>query len=331
MAWKPVKVDLTPLHEMQAPLRFAELYGLTGSVAVAGRMAGMRLITKANSDDEGTEAHLYERNRALLGSEWSSEHGLWRQAPVHLAAAEAPWRGAGQSQKEMMDAARYAVRTKAAALLFVTSVDYGTTESGRMSARVHREGMETFDYSIRYQITHLLLDDKSCGGVTDAERCITIFSQVPIGFHAPVIPWVPSPQDALEDVGRMRQQWKRQKVSKRPTWWSLPLRSDDHMVDGCTLIPDDPLGGTHRQAARLLGFPDAWSLAGIEHLDGARMAQLWKTCTPVPLMTWALEQIGMSLRGDHGPLLGEKTGNRLERTLDLRGSWKTQAKRQGIL
>lgn len=330
MAWRRPKYDLSALEEMESPLRFAELFGTTGSAAVAGRMAGMHLITRvAAPESEGSSERLYLPNQGLLGRGWDPERGIWDETPVHIVLAEVPWDGAGCDQKPMMQAVRFALRTRAAVLAFVTDPRFGTSESGRMAARVHRETMETHEYAFKYKITHLLIDDMSCGGATNAERCVSIFSQVPLGFHEPDVSWLPSPDAVCSDLEDLPATWDRQPIRQDPTWWSTSLRTADHTVDGCIPFSDQDFT-TYRDVARAFGFPDAWSLAGLEHLPESATAAWWSRSAPIPMMHWVLEEIGLSLRGYGGPLVGEDLPGRWQSFLDLRGSWKAQAVRQGL-
>ncbi len=321
--WKPSAAHRDARDMVYAPLRFTELYGRTGSVALAGCQAGLWLANRVVRDEVGTTQPLYEPNRALLGPDWTTEHGTFSGKPVHIAVAEVD---PGDS-KTVMAAWRYAVRAKAAVLALVSPLELGTAESALSAVRVHREGMEMYEGIRKYMITHLLLDDLGCGGASNAERCVTLLSQVPLSFDEPSPTWLPSPEVAYGDLDHVLYGWEQRAIKDDPTWWSAPLRAADHTVDGHEPFSDTD--GTPRELARLLGFPDDWSLEATRHLPEELMLRLWAATAPVPMMRWMLEQVAASLSGRGGPSAGQETG-RLERTLDLRGLWRAQAERQGL-
>jgi site-specific DNA-cytosine methylase len=77
---------------------------------------------------------------------------------------------------------------------------------------------------------------------------------------------------------------------------------------------------THREVARLMGYPDDWRIEPLQDVKGLRMT--WgKGCT-VQVGRWIGPWLAASLQGEPGSMIGDLIGDR-ERLIDVRNTWKT--------
>lgn len=84
---------------------------------------------------------------------------------------------------------------------------------------------------------------------------------------------------------------------------------------------------THRETARILGFPDDWVCGPLRHVKG--MHQYWGKGTSVHPALWITSWARESLDCDPGSIQGEvlPDGSRL---IDVSADWKTAARRLGL-
>jgi hypothetical protein len=150
------------------------------------------------------------------------------------------------------------------------------------------------------------------------------------------------------DLLELEPSWDSQQLQRAPTWYSRGLRSPEHTVDGFMTAadyrapqewdwkrPGQLLGYdgvfrvkgrdghllTHREIARLLGFPDAWRLGTAPRgLSGRFLGAYWELTTSVHPARWVMGWIHRSLDGRPGPMRDAQ--------VDVSEDWKPLAKRQ---
>lgn len=325
MAWTPVKVDLSGLDAIRRPLRLVECYGTVGGFAVGGALAGMRLTGCIGA----AAPRLYDANQALLGTAW--KHHTFRvlhdDPPADVVAASLPYRGVGGNHDELADVIGYAGRIKAAAIVLALPLDFWQGADAHGLMQTMRDALERKTVC-KYRTTYLLVDDLSCGGVLDTgPQCFAVLSQAPFGVERPDVTWLPTVYDAIGDLKDNPTVWDRHEIPRQPTWWSASLRTPDHAVDGHDT--PDPYGNmmrvtepflpfqgfkpegirwikhpvldrhlTHREGARLMGFPDAWNLEAGRDMNS--LGALWGTGPTVGIAQWLLYWVDMSLHGMPG-------------------------------
>lgn len=88
----------------------------------------------------------------------------------------------------------------------------------------------------------------------------------------------------------------------------------------CTIHPRLNRTITHREAARILGFPDDWRVLPLRRVPG--VAATWGKGITVHCGRWIGEWIKRALDGDPGSWIGDDVGER-ERLIDVTNTWKT--------
>lgn len=88
----------------------------------------------------------------------------------------------------------------------------------------------------------------------------------------------------------------------------------------CTVHPQLNRTITHREAARILGFPDDWQALPLRTLSN--VAATWGKGITVHCGKWIGNWITRALAGDPGSWTGSDSGDR-EKVLDVTNSWKT--------
>lgn len=84
---------------------------------------------------------------------------------------------------------------------------------------------------------------------------------------------------------------------------------------------------THRETARIMGFPDNWNILPLRRVSGLSMT--WGKGITVQCGRWIGEWISRSLDGEPGSVIGTEIGER-ERDIDLTHSWRTGSDRLNI-
>lgn len=79
---------------------------------------------------------------------------------------------------------------------------------------------------------------------------------------------------------------------------------------------------THREAARVMGFPDDWLIEPLRDTSG--LALTWGRGITVQCGRWIGEWIKRALDGDHGSVAGDAIGDR-EYSIDVTKSWVNRA------
>jgi len=88
----------------------------------------------------------------------------------------------------------------------------------------------------------------------------------------------------------------------------------------CTVHPHLDRTITHREAARILGFPDDWHIAPLRQVP--QVTATWGKGITVHAGRWIGEWIHRALDGDPGTWTGDSIGDR-EKLLDVTNSWKS--------
>jgi hypothetical protein len=323
VGWAPITVDLSGLREITRPLTFAECYGTVGGFALGAHRSGMRMTACL---DPATPA-LYEGNRELLGSAWDVGRVCDVDRHVDVVLARLPYEGPGKEHTELADVIGYAGRIKAAALVLAFPMRMWADGDGHGLIQTMRDVLQKMTVC-RYRITYVLVDGLSCGSpVYEVPQCFVVMCQCPFGVEVPETGWLPTLWDAIGDLSELGTLWGSLPLVQAPTWWSAHLRTPEHKADGNVVsdVHGDilratrsglPFRGfiregirwtahptierplTHREAARLMGMPDAWRLAGME--GSVALGALWGTGPSVPVASWLLGWVGRSLRGEPG-------------------------------
>ena len=92
--------------------------------------------------------------------------------------------------------------------------------------------------------------------------------------------------------------WKSQGTARVITGGALDL----------VLHPWLPRFITHREAARIMGFPDDWSIRPLRHNSGLRMT--WGKGITVQCGKWIGEHVARALDGTPSPVMGKLIGER---------------------
>jgi site-specific DNA-cytosine methylase len=107
-----------------------------------------------------------------------------------------------------------------------------------------------------------------------------------------------------------------------PTRWDGSKHS--RVVTGaslyCTIHPHLNRTITHREAARILGFPDDWHALPLRNISGIQTT--WGKGITCHCGKWIGSWIKRALDGDPGSLTGDNIGDR-EKVLDITNTWKT--------
>jgi site-specific DNA-cytosine methylase len=84
---------------------------------------------------------------------------------------------------------------------------------------------------------------------------------------------------------------------------------------------------TNREAARIMGFPDAWLIEPVK--DDPQLSSYWGKGTSVAPARWVMDWVRESLNGNPGSVTGDliETGARL---IDVSHEWKTALKPQVV-
>lgn len=88
----------------------------------------------------------------------------------------------------------------------------------------------------------------------------------------------------------------------------------------CTIHPHLNRTITHREAARILGFPDDWNALPLRRVPGVNLT--WGKGITVTCGRWIGEWIRRALDGQPGSWNGSDVGDR-EKVLDVTNTWKT--------
>lgn len=154
-------------------------------------------------------------------------------------------------------------------------------------------------------------------------------------------PYIRRALDLLADAGEWPQGWHVGKVARQhwertgklpeswEPWRDKLIKNDFHMgytsmtrwVDerpgrvitggalGLVLHPTQPRTITHREAARVMGFPDGWKILPLRH-GGTGLAMTWGKGITAQCGSWIGEWIKRALDGEPGSVTGVPDGDR---------------------
>jgi site-specific DNA-cytosine methylase len=110
--------------------------------------------------------------------------------------------------------------------------------------------------------------------------------------------------------------------------WNHPAR----VITGGALFgvvhPTRPRTITHREALRVLGYPDAWRVSTIENRTSNSVAMFWGKGVTVDTGRWIAEWVRRSLEGSPGTLAGEPVGES-EVLVDVSKDWRRLVAKDG--
>lgn len=244
MPWNPLKIDLSDLTNLRAPLRVVDVHGFGGGFTAGAVRAGFQLVGKREGPG-GFGTSLFEANRALLGDQWQAQACpaiQWDPVSADVVIGTPPCTAfsnmsAGFSDRGsdaainhcMWDLIDYAAKVRPGAVVMESVPGAYTKGLALMEAlRVRlceRSGLA-------YKATHVLQNNLSVGGCTNRKRYFLVLSQVPFGVESANLHWLPTVGDAISDLSDLPLDWDMQALESAPTWWSAHMRTADHSVDG---------------------------------------------------------------------------------------------------
>lgn len=328
-AWFSTRATLDEVIKGRGPYRVADVLGAGGGFALGAVLEGFELAAK-REDPAAVGVGLMMANKPVLGQRWNAQAGdpdKWRKVTADVVVSVT----ADAELAEVLTA--YTAALKPAVLILDTVPD--VFEGAELAQRLRKLS------GLVYRPTAVVYNELSLGGVLDRRRQFTLLSQVPIGVDRVALDWIPAADEAVMDLLELEPTWDLQRVYRAPTWYSRALRSPDHTVDGFMTArdyrspsewawsrtvpmpsPDGvfPVKGrdghrlTHREIARLMGFPDAWRLGTVKRgLNDTFLGAHWERGTAVHAARWILRWVHRSLDGRPGPLRGER--------LDVADDW----------
>jgi hypothetical protein len=334
-AWFPMRTSLKELVNGRGAYRVADVFGHGGGLALGAVQAGFMLAARRD-DAGGAGLGMLLANKATLGTKWNAQAATadkWRSVTADVITGS-------PGPESVSTLISYAARIKPAMVVldFPAAVtadpDFGAgllTGITRLTRITHR-------------LTTIRYNDLSLGGAMDRGRTFLILSQIPVGVNRVELDWIPSSWDAVADLMDLESGWDLQNLRRAPTWYSRSLRSPEHTVDGYAAAYDhrtvrewdwarpgwmpsargvNRIKGrdghviTHREIARLMGFPDSWRLGTAPR--GKILGAYWEQTTSIHPARWLMEWVHSCLDGATGPLTGE---------VDLTEDWSAVAARQ---
>lgn len=338
-AWFSTRALLDEVIKGRGPYRVADVLGSGGGLALGAVLEGFEFAAK-REDAIGAGITLMTANRDVLGARWNAQ-----------ACDPAKWRGvtadvvvsAPQNEDAVTTVLAYAVRLKPAAVVLDVVPDV-FAEHAMADTLNRRTGLRT------YRHTLITYNDLALGGALDRRRAFIVLHQVPFGVDRVALDWLPAGDDAVRDLLELEQTWDPQQLRRAPTWYSRALRAPDHTVDGFMppvpeyrtprewdwsrpgVMPISGLRGlfrirgrdhhmlTHREIARLMGFPDAYRLGTARRgMNGAHLSAHWESTTSIHPARWVMGWVHQGMDGHPGPLQGD---------LDVSEDWRVLADRQ---
>jgi hypothetical protein len=337
-AWFPMRTSLKELVNGRGAYRVADVFGHGGGLALGAVQAGFMLAARRD-DGGGAGLGMLLANKATLGAKWNAQAAAidkWRPVTADVVTGS-PLPGS------VSTLISYAARLKPAAVVldFPAAVTADPDFGAGLLAGLTRLTR------IRHQLTTIRYNDLSLGGAMDRARTFLVLSQIPIGVNRAELDWIPSSWDAVADLMDLELIWGPQAIERAPTWYSRSLRSPEHTVDGHAAAYDyrtvrewdwnrpgwmpsasgvNRIRGrdghvlTHRETARLMGFPDSWAIGSVPRgMGGTYLGASWQETTSVHPARWLMEWVHSCLDGAVGPLTGE---------VDLTDDWRAVARRQ---
>lgn len=230
-------------------MRVADVQCFAGGMTLGAVQAGLELVTKAEHDG-GFGVAQCEANRHLLGHDWDVQVGhadTWQARQAEIVISNPPCAGfsvlsnpafRGMDSKInscMWDAVRYAA--KVAPEIYVMESVRSAFSKGLPLMRKLRDELERLT-GFKYDLHHVLQDNYSLGGCSKRPRYFMVCSRVPFGVEPPKLNEVPTVADAIGDLLNQPLSMEANEYDAPATWWSLPLRRDDNLVDGHETMPE---------------------------------------------------------------------------------------------
>jgi site-specific DNA-cytosine methylase len=391
--------------------------GFAGGFTLGVVQAGFQLVGKREMRGGFGVANC-EANRHLLGADWSAEAvepDAWSvpAGGADLVFGNPPcsgfsvlsskqFRGVDSKINACMWAfVEYAARVRPRVAIF-ESVQLAYSQ-GRELMRDLRARLEELTGD-GWTLHHVLHNALSVGGPALRRRYFWVASRVPFGVERPRLVEVPNLEEVVGDLRDLAQLWQPQRYVRKPTWYSVRLRSTSRVVDGHVSL-DNPhtrrtlelleltdwkpnehtqqvtrryfdehgelppswrhltdrlknrdffqgfntpimwhpghrarvvTGGalqhaihwaerrmfTHREAARILGFPDDWRIEPLRGVSGLFMT--WGKGITVDCGRWIAACAARALDGTPDAYVGEPIGDD-EWLIDITNDWKNAA------
>lgn len=344
-----VKDLLASARRVGKPFTAHVVDDVSGALACAAATAGFA-VERVAGGISGSGAAWTPSNQQLLGTVPYGTNLTRGEARADVVLLDLVSHGEGPDvfEKPVRQALGLRSRQRPAALVVAVAPMRVDIAAERLQQQAELIAALT---SFTYMVTCVTFEDAALGGALARSGRFLVFSRVPLGVSLPTLPWVPTLRDAIGDLENQPEDWQRQPYREAPTWWSNELRCEDgpdgHMPlvqvaighehrsraqhskpPPSMIVPwgsfgfdvtrlaglHHPNGNrllTHREIARLHGFPDAWSVA---YVKGSYLMPISQICVQPArwLMTWVLA----SLDGRPGPTRGAEA-SRLVRVLDL--------------
>lgn len=334
--WFSTRATLDEVIKGRGPYRVADVFGGSGGLALGAVLEGFQLAAKREGQ-AATGIGLMRANRAVLGDQWSAQAispDRWRGVTADVVTS------AARDEDDLLTLIRYAARLRPGVLVLDTVPD--------VFAAVGIAKDLNKQTKLAYRYTSIEYNDLSFGGALNRRRELIVLSQVPFGVDRVAQDWLPVADDAVMDLLELEPTWDPQPIRRPPTWYSRALRAPEHTVDGFMTAYDyrsplewdwkrpgqllsadglfrvkgrDGHALTHREIARLMGFPDAWRLGTAPRsTDGRFLGAYWDETTSVRPARWVMRWVHRSLDGHPGPLA--------EYRVDVSHDWEALAYRQ---
>jgi hypothetical protein len=313
-AWFPLNTSFRELVQGRGAYRVADVMGYGGGFALGAVQAGFQLAAK-RENMAAMGVGLAQANRAVLGEKWSIQAASldkWRLVTADVVVGTPMSDDAGT-------VIEYAAKLRPA----VVVLDFEPHEAAVLASDLCGELKRLT--RLPYRAVLISYNDLSLGGALYRRRCFVVLSQIPVGFSHTELDWIPTATDAVADLLDLEPTWDLQQLVRAPTWYSRALRAVDHRVDGFMTAYDYrsprewswtrpgrvlssdglfPVKGrdghliTHREIARLMGFPDAYRLGTTPRgMNGRFLGAYWELSTSVLSARWVMQWIRKALDG----------------------------------
>lgn len=239
--------------------------GFAGGFTLGTVQAGFKLVGKREHPG-GFGIVSCEGNRHLLGDGWQAQASVaeeWEPRQVPFVFGNPPCSGFSLLSAShfrgpdspinscMWDFVGFASRCNPEIIAF-ESVSQAYNQ-GRDLMRGLRADLEerTGD---RWDLTHVLHNAYSLGGVAIRRRYFFVAHRIPFGVEIPKLKRLPVLMDAISDLEGLGLTWERQTYRRPATWWSRSRRSKTHAVDGQVCKKDTPLWQRSLDLMRAVGW-----------------------------------------------------------------------------
>lgn len=255
-------------------MRFVDCQGFAGGFTLGMAQAGFHLAGKREGK-VGFGIDMVEGNRDHLPGNWKSQASVpaeWEPiSDVDVVAGNPPCSGfsmmsvlAGPKNTDyrgidapsnncMWELVEYAASCKPKVVVF-ESVQ-GAYKMGRPLMQQLRDDLEARTKK-KWRLTHVLHNAAGVGGPSIRARYFFVASRVPFGIDPPEVIGVPTFDDAVGDLAKLKLQWDEQPYRSGGSWWSSHRHNLTDMVNGHDVLH---LDNPHmKRLAGVLALPTGW-------------------------------------------------------------------------